>query len=105
MCDLAGCDPRERTNVLCEKSLCLDPKLHCGAIHIVWVKVVLETDVKLGEKIVRSAVMHTRCASKRKVRSQRVIVLSEHVRFLIAANTQEAIVQRKAQSSMVMDTG
>ena len=28
-----------------KESVCLDPKLYCGAIHIVWVKVVLETEV------------------------------------------------------------
>ena len=54
---------KERTCYV-KESVCLDPKLHGRAVHTIWVKVVLETKVKLGEKIVRSAAMHTRRASK-----------------------------------------
>ena len=33
--DLASCDPRERTNVLCKQSVCLNPKLHGSVVFIV----------------------------------------------------------------------
>ena len=54
---------KERTYYV-KENVCLDPKLSVGAIHIVWVKVVLETEVNCEKNIVRSVIVHMRPVSK-----------------------------------------
>ena len=78
---LAGYDRGERTNVLCEISVCLDPKLYCGAVHTVWMKLVLETEVNC-EKISLEVLLCTREVQEVKRTLQRVIIVSEHVQFV-----------------------
>ena len=41
----------EKERTCCVKeSVCLDPELRCGAIHTVWMKVVLETEVNCEKR-------------------------------------------------------
>ena len=52
------------------ESVCLDPKLRCGVVHIVWVKVVLEAKVNC-EKRWYEVLVCTRdvCRSEKYVRN------------------------------------